>query len=102
MRYYREPDAMWREEDDPREEAVKGLKDGMDVSLLGTSLIMLHGKMHTFNILGTEIWKLCEGRTLEEIVSELEKDFEVEKSILQKDVEMFLTELKEMKMIYAE
>jgi pyrroloquinoline quinone biosynthesis protein D len=102
MKFYRNPEAMWREEDSPREEAEKGLEEGGDVSHVGTSLIMLHGKMHTFNILGTEIWKLCDGRTPDEIASELEKGFDVERAVLMKDVEMFLTDLKKMGLVYAE
>jgi hypothetical protein len=43
---YRNPDAMWREEDVQKEEALEGLSKGEDVSGLGTSIIMLGGNMH--------------------------------------------------------
>ncbi len=100
--FYRNPDALWREEDIPKEQAVKGLEQGEDVSDIGTSIVLLHGKMHTFNILGTEVWKLCEGKTAEEMVSELKDIFEVEPAILKEDINSFLINLKELGLVYEE
>ena len=99
---YRNPDAMWREEDLQKEEALEGLSKGDDISGLGTSIIMLSGNMHSLNLLGTEIWKLCEGKTLDELVSALETDFEVEISILEQDVKNFVDSLKGLGLVYEE
>jgi GeoRSP system PqqD family protein len=55
--------------------------------------------MTTLNLLGTEIWKICEGRTEEEIVSALLDGFEVEPDLLRSDVAAFLSELAEKKYI---
>ena len=99
---YRNPDAMWREEDVQKEEALEGLSKGEDVSGLGTSIIMLGGNMHSLNLLGTEIWKLCEGKTLDELVSALETDFEVETSILEQDVKNFVDSLKGLGLLHEE
>ena len=100
--FYRNPEAVWREEDVPKEQAVKGLEQGEDVSDIGTSIVLFHGEMHTLNILGTEVWKLCEGRTMDEIVSELKDSFEVEPAVLKKDVSLFLINLKEIGLVYEE
>ena len=100
MRIYRNPDAMWREEDRFTEQAYTGLARGEDVSEMGTSIILHGGKMHSFNILGTEVWKLCDGVTVQEIVSRLRENFEVEEEVLRKDVEAFLNHLKEEGLIY--
>jgi len=102
QRFYRNPDAMWREEDISKEQVMKELEIGEDVSNIGTSIVLLHGKMYALNILGTEIWKLCNGRTLNEIVSELEESFEVAPDALKKDVISFLTNLKGLGLIYEE
>jgi GeoRSP system PqqD family protein len=102
MRIFRNPDAMWREEDLAKEKVIKGLGTGEDVTDIGTSIILLHGKMHALNILGTEIWKLCDGRTFDEIVSVLKENFEVELEVLKKDGISFLAELKKEGLVYEE
>jgi len=102
VKIYRNPEAMWREEDVQKEEALEGLSKGEDVSGLGTSIILLNGSMHSINLLGTEIWKLCEGRTLDELVSVLEADFEVERPVLEQDVRDFVNGLKGLGLVYEE
>lgn len=93
MKIYRNPDVMWREEDDTRQEALDGLEHGDDVADIGTALLFHNGQMVSLNILGTEIWKLLEGRTKAEIVAELLDLFEVEENELDADVTAFLAEL---------
>ena len=93
---------MWREEDMQKEEALESLSKGEDVSGLGTSIILFNGVMHSLNLLGTEIWKLCEGKTLDELVSALETDFEVERPVLEQDVRDFVNGLKGLGLIYEE
>ncbi len=95
MKIYRNPGAKWREEDRYKEEAYAGLGKGEDVADVGTSIILCSGKMHSFNLLGTEIWKLCDGRTVDDIVSELKLQFDVEEEVLRNDVVAFLEHLKE-------
>jgi GeoRSP system PqqD family protein len=58
--------------------------------------------MLSLNLLGTEIWKLCDGRTIDEIVSSLVESFEVEPEVLKNDVAAFVDELKEKKFIRYE
>lgn len=100
MKVFRNPDAMWREEDKFREQAYSGLGKGEDVSDVGTSVVLYSGKMFSFNLLGTEIWRLCDGKTVEDIISELRESFEVEKGVLRKDVIAFLENLKKEGLIY--
>jgi pyrroloquinoline quinone biosynthesis protein D len=100
MKIFRNPDAMWREEDKFREQAYGGLGKGEDVSDIGTSVVLSSGKMFSFNFLGTEIWRLCDGKTVEDIVSELRESFEVEEDVLRKDVSAFLENLKKEGLIY--
>lgn len=102
VKIYRNPDAMWREEDIQKKEALEILSKGEDVSGLGTSIILLNGAMHSLNLLGTEIWKLCDGKTLDELVSALEVDFEVERPALEQDVRDFVNSLKELGLLHEE
>ena len=95
MKIFRNPDVMWREEDEYKEQVLEGLEKGDDVSETGTSVLYADGTMLSLNILGTEIWKRCEGKTNEEIVSELVEIFEVEPEVLKNDASVFLIELKE-------
>ena len=102
MKIFRNPEAMWREEDASKEDALRGLEKGEDVSEIGTSIILFHGEMHSLNLLGTEIWKLCDGKTFDEIVSELEDSFDVEKEVLERDVDSFVSNLKGLGLVYEE
>jgi GeoRSP system PqqD family protein len=92
-RIFRNPDILWREEDEALSEACLGLESGRDVEEIGTSLLFAGGEMVALNLLGTEIWKICDGRTPEEIVAMLLDEFEVEPDILRADVDAFLAEL---------
>ena len=102
MKLFRNPDAQWREEDLYKEEAYKGLDAGDDVAEIGTSIILYSGKMHSLNVLGTEIWKLCDGKKVDEIVSELQKSFDVDETVLKDDVNEFLVTMKEEGLINEE
>jgi GeoRSP system PqqD family protein len=102
LKIFRNPDIMWREETGYREQALEGLEKGDDVEDVGTSVLYLGGTVLSLNILGTEIWKLCDGRTVDEIVASLLQSFEVEPDVLEKDVRSFLQELKEKGFIHYE
>lgn len=102
MKIYRNPDVMWREEDEYREQALEGLEKGDDVEDVGTSVLYSGGQMLSLNLLGTEIWKLCEGSTIDEIVSALVESFEVDPEVLRNDITAFIDELKEKNFIRYE
>jgi pyrroloquinoline quinone biosynthesis protein D len=90
---YRNPEVMWREEDEAVSEATGLLEKGEDADQVATSLLFADGMMVSLNLLGTEIWKLCDGRTIDDIVNVLINEFEVDPAILREDVNNFLTEL---------
>ena len=100
MKIHRNPDVMWREEDEYKAQALEGLEKGDDVEGVGTSVLYSGGTMLSLNILGTEVWKLCDGKSMDEIVSELVEQFEVAPEVLREDVTVFLNELKEKDFIY--
>jgi len=95
MKVFRNPEVLWREEDDAKAEAYAGLSQGEDVADVGTSVLFSDGIMMSLNVLGTEIWKRCDGRTVDEIVTDLLTVFEVEPDVLKKDTAEFLAELKQ-------
>ncbi|ABQ25957.1 GeoRSP system PqqD family peptide chaperone [Geotalea uraniireducens] len=99
---YRNPDVMWREEDESREQANAALEKGENAEDIGTSLLFSDGMMVTLNVLGTEIWKMCDGREVDEIVAELLTQFDVEADVLKNDVAGFLEELAEKGFIHYE
>ena len=90
----RNPEVLWREEDDSRAEAYAGLAKGEDAGDIGTAVLFADGIMLSLNILGTEIWKRCEGRTVDEIVFDLAQEFDVEPAVLKADALAFLAELE--------
>jgi len=98
-RIVRNPDILWREEDDAVAEASALLEQGGDAAEIGTAILFADGTMVTLNLLGTEIWKRCEGLTIEELVAELLEEFDVEADLLRHDVSAFLQELAEKRYI---
>jgi GeoRSP system PqqD family protein len=98
-RIERNPDILWREEDEAAEEAAGLLARGEDAAEVGTAILFADGTMVTLNILGTEIWKICDGLTEEELITRLLQEFEVEESVLRSDVAAFLHELAEKRYI---
>jgi len=90
---HRNPNVMWREEADALAQVQEALDRGDEVEETGTSVLFSGGTMLSLNYLGTEIWKLCDGRTMDGIVAELLPQFEVEEAVLREDVRAFLDEL---------
>uniref|UniRef100_A0A831UBL2 GeoRSP system PqqD family peptide chaperone n=1 Tax=Geobacter metallireducens TaxID=28232 RepID=A0A831UBL2_GEOME len=90
---HRNPSVMWREETDALARVREALERGEEVEETGTSVLFSGGTMLSLNYLGTEIWKLCDGRPLDGIVAELLPRFEVEEGVLREDVQSFLDEL---------
>jgi pyrroloquinoline quinone biosynthesis protein D len=95
MKILRNPEVLWREEDESKAQAYEGLSKGENVSEVGTSVLFSDGIMLSLNILGTEIWKRCDGRSMEAIVSELLVEFDVDPDVLRDDTLAFLSELEQ-------
>ena len=93
QKIFRNPEVLWREEDEPKAQALEGLAQGEDTGDVGTSVLFADGVMVSLNVLGTEIWKRCDGRSVDEIVAELTKQFDVEDAVLRNDARAFLEEL---------
>lgn len=99
----RSPGVLWREENDALAAAQCGLERGDDVGEIGTAVLFSGGAMLSINFLGSEIWKMCDGRDCEAIVSALLEEFDVAENVLRADVHSFLCDLKQKGFItYAE
>jgi pyrroloquinoline quinone biosynthesis protein D len=94
MKVSRNPEVLWREEDESKAEAYAGLSQGDNVADVGTSVLFADGVMLSLNVLGTEVWKRCDGRTLDDMIADLASQFDVEPAVLLADVMEFLTELE--------
>jgi len=85
----------WREEPEAAREALAALESGRDAGGEGTLLIVERGRITELNLLGGEIWKLCDGtRDVAAIVGELLPRFEVDRAELTRDVVEFLEDLR--------
>lgn len=93
MQIRRNPDVMWRVEQEALEEAVNGLATGADVEDIGTGILFSGGTLLSVNYLGMEIWKLCNGLSPDEIITELLQQVDVDEDLLRRDVQEFLDEL---------
>lgn len=93
-RYCRRRGLPWREEPDAARDAYAALEGGRDASADGTLLIVENGQITELNILGGEIWKLCDGtRDVGAIVEELLPRFEIGRDEFVRDVGEFLADL---------
>jgi pyrroloquinoline quinone biosynthesis protein D len=93
-RYRRRPGLPWREEQDAAREALAALESGRDASGEGTLLVVERGRITELNLLGGEVWKLCDGsRDVAAIIEELLPRFEVGRDELARDVEEFVADL---------
>ncbi|HEY5973445.1 MAG TPA: GeoRSP system PqqD family peptide chaperone [Geobacteraceae bacterium] len=90
---FRNPDVLWRVEDEAFEKAGALLEQGADAAEIGTAVLFADGTMVSLNILGAEVWKLCDGREDGAIVETLLEQFDVERQTLSSDVAAFLAEL---------
>ena len=50
-------------------------------------------RLHVLNPVGTRVWEMSDGRSLEQMVEEVVRDFEVEKPQASRDVQQFVAEL---------
>lgn len=89
----RNPNVMWREEDEALAGVQESLERGEGAEDVGTAVLFSGGSMLSVNYLGMEIWKLCDGQTIDGVVAELLTRFEVEEDVLRDDVQAFLDEL---------
>jgi GeoRSP system PqqD family protein len=55
VKLFRNPDVMWREEEEFKEKALEDLEKGENIEDVGTSVLYSGGIMLSLNILGTEI-----------------------------------------------
>ena len=96
MIFRRRPNIAWREEKEARQEVVDALEEGREAADEGTLILVDAGQIFELNLLGADIWKLCDGRrSVEQIVEELQEGYDVARDELESDVREFVEEMKE-------
>ncbi len=106
---FRNPDVHWRVESH-REAHVRELlgdparaAEDDQAGDVGTVTILGAGIMHQLNLLGGEVWKLCDGSLdREALVQRLLALFEVPEEVLRADVDAFLDEMKKKGLLHEE
>lgn len=92
----REPSVFWRVEARREEQArriLAGQEEG-DAEALGTMTLLAGGSMHQLNVVGGEIWKLCDGTRDRAAVAEaLRERFEAGGDELRGAVDEFVEDL---------
>lgn len=95
-RLQRNPDIVWRVEKRRQQAVIERLEAGEEIGDEGTVILLISGMMHQLNLLGGMIWNLCDGsRGLEQLVAELQPEFEVDTETLSADVLEFIDDLLE-------
>jgi GeoRSP system PqqD family protein len=94
--FRRRPGLAWREEKEARREVLATLDQGGDAVDEGTLILVDSGQVFELNLLGADIWKLCDGeRTVGDVVDDLFDRYDVERDELDKDVRAFLSQMEE-------
>jgi pyrroloquinoline quinone biosynthesis protein D len=109
MKLNRNPDVNWRTEPHREQKALEVLEDpargeeDQDVDALGTVTLLSGGVMHQLNLLGGEIWKMCDGsRDRDGMAGELAAVFEAEREVVREDLDIFLDDMIRMGLIHEE
>lgn len=84
-RIYRNPDVLWRRESDPDAE---GIQEETVAAILFSG-----GSMLSINEFGLELWELCDGKTVDELIMILLPEFDIEEELLRSDIKEFLDSL---------
>ena len=98
----RNPDVLWRVEEAARDSAIRALESGGDAAGVGTAVLFANDEMLALNLLGEEIWRRCDGVSVEEIVASLLEEFEIGEGELAADVSEFLDQLEAKGFLYHE
>lgn len=86
-RIFRNPDALWRRES----EISEGVPEEDDVA----AILFSGGSMLSINEFGLELWELCDGRTVDEIVTTLLPEYDVDEDMLRSDILEFMEGLSQ-------
>ena len=84
-RVFKNPEVLWRRESDPGDDALQ--------EETVAAILFSGGAMLSLNEFGIELWELCDGRTVDEMVTTLLPEFDVTEDVLRNDILEFLESL---------
>lgn len=84
-RIYRNPDVLWRRESDIE------VRDNQEETV--AAILFSGGAMLSINEFGLELWELCDGKTIDELVIVLLNEYDVDEELLRTDIRDFLESL---------
>ena len=103
----RNPDVNWRVESHREAHVREVLEDPSRASEdaealeVGTVTILASGVMHQLNLLGGEIWKLCDGTVdRDSLTVQLLELFDVDADTLRSDADAFIDEMTKKGLIH--
>ena len=86
-RVFRNPDVLWRRESDNSE--------GTSQEDAVAAILFSGGSMLSLNEFGIELWELCDGRSVDEMVASLLSEFDIDEDVLRSDILDFLESLSQ-------
>lgn len=93
-RVFRNPDVLWRRESENDE--------GNSPEESVAAILFSGGSMLSINEFGIELWELCHGKTIEEMVATLLLEYDVDELVLRADILDFLESLSQKGFIQYE
>jgi len=92
----RKESIVWRHEKRREEQILAAAERGEEIADQGTVILVVDGTMHQLNLLGGEIWRRCDGeQSIEQIVADLAREYEVGTDELTRDVTEFVADLQQ-------
>ncbi|MFA7403692.1 MAG: GeoRSP system PqqD family peptide chaperone [Pelobacteraceae bacterium] len=82
---FRNPDVLWRRESDTSE--------GASQEEAVAAILFSGGSMLSLNEFGIELWEMCDGQTVDELVASQLSEFDVDEDVLRSDIQEFLNSL---------
>jgi GeoRSP system PqqD family protein len=86
-RVFHNPDVLWRRESD--DSAETSAEEAV------AAILFSGGSMLSLNEFGIELWELCHGRTVDEMVVTLLPELDVDEERLRTDIQEFLDSLSQ-------
>lgn len=91
------PDIVWRDEPQQKDEIMQKLEAGEPVDDAGWVIVVDSGTIHQLNLIAGEIWLLCDGtRDEHAIAAELAERYDAPDDEILEDVNVFVTECYEL------
>lgn len=89
----RNPDLVWRDEPERRDEIIEAMEEGLADADAGWVIVVDAGEIHQLNLIAGDIWMLCDGtRDEAAIAAQIAANYEADILEVSADVAEFVAD----------